>query len=428
MRMYDIIKKKRDGGKLSAEEIDFFVNGYVSGEIPDYQVAALLMAIYFRKLDDEETLDLTLSIRDSGDTLDLSGIDGICVDKHSTGGVGDKTTLVVAPILAACGLKVAKMSGRGLGHTGGTIDKLEAIKGFKTSIPHDEFIKIVNQVGLAVVGQSGDLTPADKKIYALRDVTATVDNISLIVSSIMGKKLATGSKCLLLDVKVGSGAFMKTYSDAEKLARAMVDIGNAAGKKTAALITDMDIPLGRAVGNSIEVIEAIDTLKGSGPEDLDALCREICAQLLVMSGERREIAVEKVNEALTSGKALGKLKEMIKAQGGDERFVDDTSLFPKAAYSLDVLSEKEGRFYGINAEQVGVASLILGAGRVKKEDDIDHAAGIFFHKKRGEIKKGERICTLYSNNKESLKVAEEVIEKAFLSSGEERPLIYKTIS
>ena len=425
--MYDLIKKKRDGGVLTDEEIKFFVDGFVKGEIPDYQVAALLMAIYFEKLNSDETLALTLAIRDSGDTLDLSDIKGIKVDKHSTGGVGDKTTLVIAPILAACGLKVAKMSGRGLGHTGGTIDKLEAIKGFKTNISREQFIKVVNEVGVAVVGQSGDLTPADKKIYALRDVTATVDDISLIVSSIMGKKLATDSDCLLLDVKVGSGAFMKSYADAEKLARVMVAIGNAAGKKTAAMITDMDSPLGNAVGNSIEVVEAINTLKGEGPRDLDALCRALSVQLLKMSGMVFVEAEEKVNDAISNGKALMKLKEMVSAQGGDASFIDDVSLFPSAKYSLDVLSDREGEFYGIDAEQVGLASITLGAGRVKKEDSIDHAAGIYFHKKNGKINVGERICTLYSDNQSSLSAAESIIKNAIRYSGEDRPLIWKVI-
>ncbi len=411
MRMYDLILKKRNGGKLTKEEIEFFVKGVTDKKIELYHISALMMAIYFQGMDEEETLNLTLAMADSGERMNLEKIDGIKVDKHSTGGVGDKTTLAVAPIVAACGVKVAKMSGRGLGHTGGTIDKLESIKGFETSIEPERFFDIVNAHGLCVAGQSMNLAPADKELYALRDVTATVENLSLIASSIMSKKLASGSDCILLDVKVGSGAFMKTYEDAEKLAQAMVKIGNGAGRKTVAIITDMDKPLGNAIGNSIEVIEAIETLKGNGPEDFTLLVKTLSAELLEMAGV--ENAEEKVEEAISSGKALSKLADMVKAQSGDENYIHDISLFPKAEFTREIKSEAEGYISRMNAETVGIACAKLGAGREKKGDSIDFAAGIKLLKKTGDkISAGEVIAEMYTSDEDKFSDA----EKTFLSS------------
>jgi len=429
MRAYDIIKKKRDGGKLSKQEIEFFVNGYVKGDIPDYQAAAFLMAVYFSKLDMDETLALTFAIRDSGDKVDLSQIDGVLVDKHSTGGVGDKTTLVIAPVMAALGYKIAKMSGRGLGHTGGTIDKLESIKGFNTVLSKERFIDVVNQTGLAVIAQSGNLTPADKKLYALRDVTATVDNISLIVSSIMGKKLALGSDCLLLDVKVGSGAFMKTLKDAKELATQMVSIGKAAGKKTVAFITNMDSPLGNAVGNSIEVIEAIETLKGNGPTDLTELCKKMAVYLLKANGESGDLE-KRVEDVFANGKALQKFTEMVKAQGGDENEIKNPELFPKAKYSKDILAEKSGYIVKMDTEKIGTVALILGAGRAKKEDEIDFSAGVYFYKKIDKINEGERIATLYTNQENTLETAEKAFREALTVADkpiEQLPIILEIV-
>lgn len=416
MRMYDLILKKRNGGKLTKEEIEFFVRGVTDKTIELYHASALMMAIYFRGMDEEETLNLTLSMAKSGEQMDLSKIDGIKVDKHSTGGVGDKTSLAVVPIVAACGVKAAKMSGRGLGHTGGTIDKLESIKGFRTSLASEEFFNIVNTHGLCIAGQSMNLAPADKELYALRDVTATVDNISLIASSIMSKKLAAGSDCILLDVKVGSGAFMKTYEEAEKLAREMVKIGNGAGRKTVAVITDMDKPLGDAVGNSIEVIEAVETLQGNGPEDFTLLVKTLSAELLRMAGVKN--AEEKVEEAISSGKALKKLASMVKAQGGDENYIYDTSLFEKAEFTREIKAEEDGFISHMNAETVGVACAKLGAGREKKGDSIDFTAGIRLIKKTGaEVRKGEVIAEMYTSDKSKLDDA----EKTFLSALEYSP-------
>lgn len=411
MRMYDIILKKRNGVKLTKEEIDFFVKGVTDKTIENYHVSALMMAIYFQGMDEEETLNLTLAMTNSGETMNLDKIDGIKVDKHSTGGVGDKTTLAVAPIVAACGVKVAKMSGRGLGHTGGTIDKLESIDGFETSVEPERFFDIVNEHGLCVAGQSVNLAPADKELYALRDVTATVENISLIASSIMSKKLASGSDCILLDVKVGSGAFMKTSEEAEKLAREMVKIGKGAGKKTRAVITDMDKPLGNAVGNIIEVIEAIETLKGNGPEDFTHLTKTISAELLEMAGVND--AEKKVEEVILNGKALDKFADMVKAQGGDERFIYNTSLFRKAEFALEVRAEKDGFISRMNAETIGIASAKLGAGREKKGDSIDFTAGIKLIKKTGDkVYAGEVIAEIYSSVESKLKDAEEVFLSA----------------
>ena len=428
MRMYDIIKNKRDGGKLSKEEIDFFVKGYTAGEIPDYQASALCMAIYFRGMDDEETTNLTLAIAASGDKVDLSGINGVKVDKHSTGGVGDKTSLIIAPIVASYGVKVAKMSGRGLGHTGGTIDKLEAIDGYQTSIDKKEFFRIVNEVGVSIIGQSGNLAPADKKLYALRDVTATVDSLPLIVSSIMGKKLAAGADCILLDVKTGSGGFMKTLEDSTKLAKSMVEIGHLAGKKVIALITDMDVPLGKAIGNSLEVIEAVETLKGEGPEDLTEICIDIAANMLYMAGKGTGKACEALaKKAIADGSALQTLVKMVHAQGGNEKLLLDTSLFKKAAYDYEVKAPKTGYIEHVDTESYGMASLALGAGRAKKEDPIDYSAGITLEKKTGDfVKEGDVIAVLHTNKPESVKEAEERILKATEISSEpveKKPII-----
>ncbi len=428
MRMYDIIKNKRDGGKLSKEEIDFFVKGYTAGEIPDYQASALCMAIYFRGMGDEETTNLTLAIAASGDKVDLSGINGVKVDKHSTGGVGDKTSLIIAPIVASYGVKVAKMSGRGLGHTGGTIDKLEAIDGYQTSIDKKEFFRIVNEVGVSIIGQSGNLAPADKKLYALRDVTATVDSLPLIVSSIMGKKLAAGADCILLDVKTGSGGFMKTLEDSTKLAKSMVEIGHLAGKKVIALITDMDVPLGKAIGNSLEVIEAVETLKGEGPEDLTEICIDIAANMLYMAGKGTVKECEALaKKAIADGSALQTLVKMVHAQGGNEKLLLDTSLFKKAAYDYEVKAPKTGYIEHVDTESYGMASLALGAGRAKKEDPIDYSAGITLEKKTGDfVKEGDVIAVLHTNKPESVKEAEERILKATEISSEpveKKPII-----
>lgn len=420
MRMYDIIKNKRDGGKLSKEEIDFFVKGYTAGEIPDYQASALCMAIYFRGMDDEETTNLTLAIAASGDKVDLSGINGVKVDKHSTGGVGDKTSLIIAPIVASYGVKVAKMSGRGLGHTGGTIDKLEAIDGYQTSIDKKEFFRIVNEVGVSIIGQSGNLAPADKKLYALRDVTATVDSLPLIVSSIMGKKLAAGADCILLDVKTGSGGFMKTLEDSTKLAKSMVEIGHLAGKKVIALITDMDVPLGKAIGNSLEVIEAVKTLRGEGPEDLTEICIDIAANMLYMAGKGTVKECEALaKKAIADGSAFQTLVKMVHAQGGNEKLLLDTSLFKKAAYDYEVKAPKTGYIEHVDTESYGMASLALGAGRAKKEDPIDYSAGITLEKKTGDfVKEGDVIAVLHTNKPESVKEAEERILNATEISSE----------
>ena len=409
MRMYDIIKKKRDGGKLTAREIKWFIKGYTRGDIPDYQAAALCMAIFYKGMDDNETAALTLAVRDSGDILDL-GIEGVRVDKHSTGGVGDKTSLVVAPVAACCGIKVAKISGRGLGHTGGTVDKLEAIEGYRTDLSTEEFAEVVRRVGVSIIGQSADFAPADKKLYALRDVTATVDSIPLIVSSIMGKKLAANDDCIVLDVKVGSGSFMNTAEDAETLARRMVSVGHAAGKKVMALLTNMDRPLGLAVGNSLEVVEAIETLKGGGPEDFRQLCIELAASMVFLArqeeGAKNAPDMEEcramVREVIDSGKALDKLAEMVQAQGGDPSWIYEPERFPKAKYSLEVRAPEKGWIYRVDTEKYGEVSLILGAGRSTKEDRIDNTAGYVLAKKTGDLAlKGDLIATLYTTDKKA---------------------------
>ena len=403
MRMYDIILKKRNGGELTTEEINFFVDNYTKGNIPDYQVSALLMAIYFEKMNSKETSDLTMAMVKSGDILDLNEIEGIKVDKHSTGGVGDTTTLVLGPMVASLGIPVAKMSGRGLGHTGGTIDKLESFKGFSVEMPKSKFIDNVNTIKLSVGGQTGDLAPADKKLYALRDVTATVDNVSLIASSIMSKKIAAGADCIVLDVKVGDGAFMKTAEAAKELATEMVNIGENVGRKTVAVISDMDQPLGFAVGNALEVEEAINTLKGNGPKDLLELCLTLGSNMVVLSkkASSTDEARKMLLETIESGKALGKLKEFIAAQGGDTSCIDDTSKFPKAKYVLPVISDKDGFVEKIHAENIGLIAMELGAGRATKEDVIDLAVGIVLNKKRGDkIAKGDVLAYVHANDKE----------------------------
>ena len=432
MRMYDIIKLKRDGHPLSKEQIDFFVKGYVLGDIPDYQVSALLMAIYFKGMNIEETTNLTLAIRDSGERLNFADIKGLRVDKHSTGGVGDKTSLVVAPIVASLGVKVAKMSGRGLGHTGGTIDKLEAIPGYKTDIPVEEFKNIVNKTGLSIVGQSAKLAPADKKLYALRDVTATVDSMPLIASSIMGKKLAADDDIIVLDVKTGNGSFMKTEKESEELASLMVEIGKKAGKKIMALITDMSSPLGNAIGNSLEVIEAIETLNGNGAKDFKKVCIMLASNMLYLAGKGSLKECEKLCEdAINSKKALTTFAEMVKLQGGDESFIYNPSKFEVAKYKRQVLSTKSGYITEVDTEGYGLASLMLGAGRNTKEDKIDYLAGIVLNKKRGDfVEKGEVLATMYTSNESLLEGA---ISK-FLNSTKiskecpkEIPLFYKRV-
>ena len=432
MRMYDIIKKKRDGGELSTEEIRYFINGVTDGSVPDYQAAALCMAIYFKGMSVRETCDLTYAVRDSGDTLDFSAVNGLRVDKHSTGGVGDKTSLVVGAVVASFGVKVAKISGRGLGHTGGTIDKLEAIEGFNTAIPHADFIRQVNEIGFAIVGQSGELTPADKKLYALRDVTATVDSMPLIAASIMGKKLAVGDDCIVLDVKTGSGSFMKTVEDSVALARLMVDIGKNAGKKIVALITDMDRPLGYSIGNSLEVIEAVETLKGRGPKDLTEVCTELAAYMLSLAGKGSvETCKRLVAQSIANGSAFEKLTQMVKAQGGDVKLIDDTANFKKAKYSHKVICANRGYICKSDTEAYGLASLALGAGRNALGDKIDYSAGIILNKKTGDfVEEGEEIATLYSNDKSSFERAEKILLSATEikdSKPEEEPLIYCTV-
>lgn len=428
MRMYDIIKKKRDGGALSKEEIDFFIKGYVDGSIPDYQASAFCMAVFYSGMTEEETASLTLSMAHSGDTVDLSRFGTLSADKHSTGGVGDKTTLIVAPICASLGCVMAKMSGRGLGHTGGTIDKLESIEGFNTALSPEEFFTQVEKTGIAVVGQTGNLTPADKKLYALRDVTATVDSLPLIASSIMSKKLAAGAHNIVLDVKCGSGAFMKTPEDAEALATEMVKIGKMCGRNTRAVITNMNRPLGNNIGNALEVQEAIDVLKNSGPEDLREVCLALATEIVASTkGISREEATILTNDALTSGKAYNKFIEWVKAQGATQNELN----FKKADYSYDVISETDGYIVSSDAEKIGISAVILGAGREKKEDTIDMSAGIILNKKTGDkVTKGDTIATLYSCNKNSFEGAKKQFLDALEFSENEpikEPLIYKVV-
>lgn len=404
MNVYEIIDKKKRGLELNQTEIEYLINGYVNNEIPDYQISAWLMAVYFQGMTDRELLALTNCMTKSGEIVDLSSIMGVKVDKHSTGGVGDKVTLVVAPIVAACGGKVAKMSGRGLGFTGGTIDKLEAIPGLKTALAEEDFFNMVNEIGLAVMGQSADIAPADKKLYALRDVTATVDSIPLIASSIMSKKLAAGSDKIVLDVTVGSGAFMKDKENAVQLAEKMVAIGNGAGKKTVAILTNMDVPLGKMVGNNLEVVEAIETLKGRGPEDLIAVVVEIASTMLYLAqiGTKEE-CMKKVKRVIADGSALEKLKLMVERQGGDGSYIENPNQFEKAIYQHEIIANNSGYIGKMNTEECGKAAVLLGAGREVKDDPIDMTAGIQFNKKTGDaVKQGDIVAIAYSSSKEKL--------------------------
>ncbi len=421
MRMYDLIQKKKEGLPLTTEEIQFMIEGYTKGEIPDYQMSAMTMAIYFSGMNEEETLALTLAMRDSGDTLDLSAIHGIKVDKHSTGGVGDKVSMALAPMVATLGIPVAKMSGRGLGHTGGTIDKLECFPGFSTAISEEAFFQQVNTVGMAIVGQTANLAPADKKLYGLRDVTATVDNMSLIASSIMSKKLAAGADAIVLDVKTGNGAFMKEEADAFALAKEMVRIGNGAGKETVALITDMDQPLGRAVGNVLEVKEAILTLNGNGPKDFLEVVLALGAQMVCLGGKASTVeeAKEMLLETISSGEALKKMAEFVEAQGGDPDYVYHPENLADSTYHLDVVHTSEGYVKRILAEDIGIASLILGGGRLTKESEIDLSVGVLLHKKNGDfISKGDVIATIFANDLDKAKEAYAKILNAYELSEE----------
>ena len=428
MRMYDIILKKRANLPLSDKEIRFVIDGYVKGEIPDYQVSALLMTTVFNGMNARELGTLTLAMAQSGNMVDLSNIDGITVDKHSTGGVGDKTTLIIAPLVAACGGKVAKMSGRGLGHTGGTIDKMESIPNLKVSLEQDAFINQVNKIGLAVIGQSEGLAPADKKLYALRDVTGTVDSIPLIASSVMSKKLASGAQAILLDVKVGSGAFMKNIEDARELAKAMVDIGKGNGRSIKAILTDMDRPLGHAIGNALEIREVIDTLKGHGPEDLTHECIIMAAHMLVLSHMcDYETALNRVQQALDSGVALERLRLMVDAQGGDSRVIDDEIILTIGQFTYDVIAPQDGYIIHMNTEQCGIASVMLGAGRTVKDGPIDYSAGILMHKKTGDsVTVGECIATLYASDESLLSNAAKTYLEA-ITFGETAPIMADTI-
>ena len=428
MRMYDIILKKRANLPLTDEEIRFVIDGYVNGEIPDYQVSALLMTIVFNGMNARELGTLTLAMAQSGNMVDLSNIDGITVDKHSTGGVGDKTTLIIAPLVAACGGKVAKMSGRGLGHTGGTIDKMESIPNLKVSLEKDAFINQVNKIGLAVIGQSEGLAPADKKLYALRDVTGTVDSIPLIASSVMSKKLASGAQAILLDVKVGSGAFMKNIEDARELAKAMVDIGKGNGRSIKAILTDMDRPLGHDIGNALEIREVIDTLKGHGPEDLTHECIIMAAHMLVLSHMcDYETALNRVQQALDSGAALERLRLMIEAQGGDSRVINDESILIIGQFTYDVIAPQDGYIIHMNTEQCGIVSVMLGAGRTVKDGLIDYSAGIVMHKKTGDaVRMGERIATLYASDESLFNNAAQTYLAA-ITIGNTAPKVVDTI-
>lgn len=430
MRMVDIIEKKRDGQELTTAEINFFIEGYTKGEIPDYQASALAMAIYFQDMNDRERADLTRAMVESGDTIDLSGIEGIKVDKHSTGGVGDTTTLVLAPLVASLGVPVAKMSGRGLGHTGGTIDKLESIAGFHVELTREQFIDLVNRDKVAVIGQSGNLTPADKKLYALRDVTGTVNSIPLIASSIMSKKIAAGADAIVLDVKTGDGAFMKTQEDAEELAHAMVRIGNHVGRKTIAIISDMSQPLGFAIGNALEVKEAIETLQGKGPKDLTELVLTLGSQMVILAGKAKtsEEAKEMLLDAIHSGKALAKFKEFLANQGGDASIVDDLTKLPQAKYKIELPAKQSGYISRMVADEIGVASMILGAGRATKEDVIDLAVGLVLHKKVGDkVEEGESILTIYSNRENVEDVKQKLYDNIFIADTATAPTLIHTV-
>ena len=433
MRMYDLIMKKRKGEELTTEEINFFVDGFTKGEIPDYQASAMLMAIFFNKMNKRETADLTNAMVESGDKIDLSNIKGVKVDKHSTGGVGDKTSICLTPLVASLGIPVAKMSGRGLGHTGGTIDKLETFKGFSVELTEEQFMENVNKINIAIMGQSGNLVPADKKLYALRDVTATVDNMSLIASSIMSKKLASGADAIVLDVKVGDGAFMKTPETAKELAQEMVDIGKHLGRETIGVISDMDQPLGYAIGNSLEVIEAIELLKGNGPKDLLELTLTIGSNMLLCAkmAESEEEARKMLMENIKNGKGLEKLKDFVKAQGGDISPIDDYSKFPQAKYVEKVTSPVDGYITKIHAEAFGLIAMELGAGRATKEREIDLAVGIVLNKKRGEkVNKGDVLAYIHSNNEEKIeKARKSILENIVIEDSYDLniPLIYDIV-
>ena len=433
MRMYDLIMKKRKGEELTKEEINFFVDGFTKGEIPDYQASAMLMAIFFNKMNKRETADLTNAMVESGDKIDLSNINGIKVDKHSTGGVGDKTSICLTPLVASLGIPVAKMSGRGLGHTGGTIDKLETFKGFSVELTEEQFMENVNKINIAIMGQSGNLVPADKKLYALRDVTATVDNMSLIASSIMSKKLASGADAIVLDVKVGDGAFMKTPETAKELAQEMVDIGKYLGRETIGVISDMDQPLGYAIGNSLEVIEAIELLKGNGPKDLLDLTLTIGSNMLLCAKmtESEEEARKMLMENIENGKGLEKLKDFVKAQGGDISPIDDYSKFPQAKYVEKVTSPVDGYITKIHAEAFGLIAMELGAGRATKESEIDLAVGIVLNKKRGEkVNKGDVLAYIHSNSEEKIeKARKSILENIVIEDNYDLniPLIYDIV-
>ena len=432
MRMYDIILKKRNGLELSKEEIDFFIKGVCDETIPDYQASALLMAIYFQGMTDEETKLLTLAMAQSGDTVDLSELCRTCVDKHSTGGVGDKTTLIVAPMVSSLGVTVAKMSGRGLGHTGGTVDKLQSIEGFKTELSRDEFLKTAKLTGMCIAGQSGNLAPADKKLYALRDVTATVDSIPLIASSIMSKKLAAGSHKILLDVKTGSGAFMNSLEQSRLLAKKMVAIGNGAGRETAALITNMDEPLGNSVGNFLEIKEAVSVLKGGGADDLVKVCVALAANMLSLAtGDSVEVCEKRAAQTLKNGKAFEKFKEAVKAQGGNTQMLDCPERFLNAKHAVRIISDKTAYIARMDAKKIGTAAMILGAGREKKTDKINTAAGITINAKTGDrVLKGSPLATLYTNDISKIDEAKRLYISAltFSDSPCEKPvLIYDLI-
>lgn len=433
MRMYDLIIKKKQGEELTTDEINFIIKGFTDGSIPDYQMSAMTMAICFRGMTERETVDLTLAMRDSGDVLDLSKIEGIKVDKHSTGGVGDKTSLALTPIIAALGVPVAKMSGRGLGHTGGTIDKLECFPGFTTGISEEVFIKNVNDIKIAIAGQTANLAPADKKLYALRDVTGTVDQMSLIAASIMSKKLAAGSDAIVLDVKTGNGAFMKRMEDSISLAEAMVSIGKMAGKKTAAIITDMDQPLGYAVGNSVEVIEAIETLKGNGPEDFKEVVFALGSQMLQFAEKATDDidARKKMQSVIDDGSALDKFAEFVTAQGGDGSYVYDTAKFPKAALTEEVKTTKAGYVHRILAEDIGIACMTLGGGRETKESNIDLSVGIVLKKKNGDtVTEGDTLAVILGNDAAKIENAKKKILNAYEISSEEKnaePVVKKII-
>lgn len=432
MRMVDLIEKKRDGGQLTTEEINWFVTNYTQGEIPDYQVSAFLMAVFYEDMSDEEITALTLAMAHSGEVIDLSSIEGIKVDKHSTGGVGDTTTLVLAPLVASVGVPVAKMSGRGLGYTGGTLDKLEAIPGFQIELPEEEFTRLVNQSHVAIIGQSGNLAPADKKLYALRDVTATVNSIPLIASSIMSKKIAAGADAIVLDVTTGDGAFMKKLSDARRLAKTMVRIGALTNRQTMAIISDMTQPLGEAIGNSLEVVEAIETLQGKGPADLLEMCYVLGSQMVVLAKKAPDLdqARKLLEEALESGKALEKFREMIRNQGGDDTVVDHPQSLLTAKYEQPFLAKKSGYVTKLVANELGIAAMLLGAGRRTKEEEIDYAVGLKLHKKVGDkVTEGEPLLTIYSNDLE-LSEVERILEKN-IEIGEvavELPLIHEIIT